>query len=93
MILVYYRRKDGTIRYEHKYPDDKGIDAAKEAAIRYNAEKAGEDTAYVVEYEDTGIEAYLYRKTVEKKHHDKEIVQDLISALSEAMDAARCLED
>lgn len=90
MILVYYRRNDGTIRYFHEYPAEMGLDAAKDAARRYNTE--GKDTAYVVEHENDSIEAYLYRKTMEKKTYDKETVQDLISALEEALDAAHCLE-
>lgn len=93
MVLVYYRRKDGTIRHYHQYPADKGLDAAQDAAKQYNILHGVEDTAYVVEYEDNSIEAYLYRKAVEKKIHDKETVRDLISALEEALDTARYLED
>lgn len=92
MILVYYRRKDGTIRHCHQYPAEKGLDAAQDAARCYNTQQAGEDTAYIAQYADDSIEAYLFRKTVEKKIHDRESVQDLISALYEALDAARSLE-
>lgn len=92
MILVYYRSKDGSIRLCHEYRDERGMDAAKEAARRYNTQQAREDTAYVLEYDDDSIEAYLFRKTLEKKKYDRETVQDLISALYEALDAAHYLE-
>lgn len=93
MILVYYRRKDGTIKNCHQYPAEKGLSLAQEAARSYNVEQAGEDTAYIVECEDSSLEAYLFRKTVEKKNYDREAVQDLISALEEALDTARYLEE
>ena len=91
MILVYYRREDGTIRYFHQYPADDGIEEAKKAANKYNNEKAGKDTAHIVEYDDNSFEAYLYRKTIEKKHFDEETMRDLISSLEEALDSARYL--
>lgn len=91
MILVYYRREDGTIRHFHQYPAENGVEAAKEAANKYNNEQAGKDTAYIVEYDDKSIEAYLYRKTIEKKKFDEETMRDLISTLEEALDSARYL--
>lgn len=92
MILVYYRRNDGTIRHFHRYPTEKGLEVAREAARQYNAEHFGEETAYIVQYADDSIEAFMFQKTLEKKKYDKEALEELISALGEALDAARYLE-
>lgn len=92
MILVYYRRKDGTIRHFHQYPAERGIDAANDSARHYNIAQAGVDTAYVVEFDDNSIEAFLYRKSIEKYKYSQGTVGDLVSLLNEALDTARSLE-
>lgn len=64
MILVYYRREDGTIWRCNEWPSNEGIPSAKNYVMRYSENTAGKDTAYVAEYEDSSIEAFLYREIV-----------------------------
>lgn len=92
MILVYYRRKDGSIRTFHQYTPDKPLDEVKELAATYNQQQAGEEVAHVVQYEDDSFEVHLFKSTMQRKARDKEIVQDLISSLRSALDAACDLE-
>lgn len=92
MILVYYRRKDGSIRTFHRCPDGKSLDEVKELAVIYNQEQAGEEIAHVVQYENDSFEAHLFHSAMKRKAWDKELVQDLISSLQSALDTARDLE-
>lgn len=92
MILVYYRRKDGSIRTFHKARDEKPLDEVTALAVTYNQEQAGEEVAHVVQYEDDSFEAHLFHSAMKRKAWDKELVQDLISSLQSALDAAYDLE-
>lgn len=92
MILVYYRRKDGTIRMFHKYSGDKSIDELRIVAACYNRDRDDEEVADVVEYADDSIEAHLFEASQQRKARDKEKVSDLIDSLRSALDAAYDLE-
>ena len=95
MILIYYRDKDGAI-FRHHAPPGEGLtlDQLQEMVQEYNKGKGKERdlTAYVVELEDDGLPAYLARKAAERKKFEKEIVQDAISSIEDALDSVRSLE-
>lgn len=92
MILIYYRRKDGSIRTFHKYNDGKSLDEINDIVVTYNQVHAGMEVAHAVEYADDSFEAHLFKAAMQRKAWDKESVQDLISSLRSALDAAYALE-
>lgn len=92
MILVYYRRQDGSIRTFHEYRAEKTLDEVRALAVTYNQEQDGKEEAHVVQYEEDSFEAHLFKASQQRKVWDKEMVQDLICSLQSALDAAYDLE-
>lgn len=93
MILVYYRRADGSVRTFHQARSDLELDEVKVRAATYNLEHDGIEEAHVVEYEDNSFEAHLFLASQQRKVWDKEKVSDLIDSLRSALDAAYDLEE
>lgn len=92
MILVYYTRANGEIRYAHKAPDKFTLKELEEKAANYNRREDGE-RAHVEEVADDGIVAYLYEAAHALKKYSREAIQDTIDTLEAAISALRDLED
>lgn len=93
MIIVYYRRPDGSIRNCHQYPAGKTLAEIQALADTYNEELIGVDMACIAEVENNSIEAYLFQKAFQKKTYDKQLLANLVNTLEEALDTARGLGD
>ena len=82
--------------YKHHAPPRKDLtlDQLQELVKEFNEGKGKEQniTAYVVELEDDSLPAYLARKAAERRKFDKEIVQEAISSIEDALDSVRSLE-
>lgn len=95
MMLVYYRNKDGAI-FRHHAPPGEGLtlDQLEKLVQEYNEGKGKQQgiTAYAVELEDDGLPAYLAQKAAERRKFNKEIVQEAISSIEDALDSVRSLE-
>ena len=94
MLLIYYRDKDGAICKHHAPPEALATpEKVREAAKAYNEGKGKEKgyTAYVLELEDDGLTAYLARKTYERRKFDKEVIEDAVSSIDDALEAVRGL--
>lgn len=82
MLIVFYRRNDGTIRYWHDVRN-----MTKEELLpkisEYN-EKNEKEQAYLAEYESKSFEAHLVRLLVRKQQLDLETLRDLSQTLCEA---------
>lgn len=95
MIIIYYRDAAGKIVRAHKAKEGQTMAGIAPLVVEYNA-KAKENCgrlATAAEVPDDSLEAYLLNVTNERKKWDREIVQDAIDALQQALYAVRCLED
>ena len=84
MIVIFYRRNDGTIRYFH----DAGKMTREQLQPKleeYNRSAKGE-TAYFVEYEPGSFEEHLYKAARARTKLDAQDLRDLRSTLEKAED-------
>ncbi len=96
MILFYYRGKDGAITQHHgltEHTEGLTLDQLKGLVQEYNEQNVEKGkTAYIEELADDSLTAYLAQKAAERKKLDKEVIQDAISSIEEALDSVRSLE-
>ena len=90
MILAYYKKKDGTIRYFHRV-DKVHPETLHERVLEYN--KANEmgtgETVHIVEYADDSFEAHLFRRATENMRLTLEALENLRCSIQDA-DSAIC---
>lgn len=82
MILAYYKKKDGTIRYFHRV-DKVAPETLREKVADYNKANTGE-TVHIVEYADDSFEAHLFRRATENIRLSIETLRDMRDAISHA---------
>lgn len=85
MILAYYKKKDGTIRYFHRV-DKVDPETLHEKVLDYN--KANEmgtgETVHIVEYADDSFEAHLFRRATENIRLSIDTLRDMHDAINHA---------
>lgn len=91
MYIVYYTDKEGKIVSHHKMANSMTPEELEEAVRLYNQNPKYEKTAHIFDAEDSGLTAYLFQKAEKRKQWDKQIVQDAIDSLEEALDFVRSL--
>lgn len=91
MIIIYYTDK-GKITHHQAAPKDLTLEELEDRAQDFNRERTDGKAAHITEAEDDGLMAYLFQKAAERKQWDKQIVQDAIDSLEEALDFVRSLK-
>lgn len=92
MIIIYYRDKTtGEIDQAHLPKEWQTMADLAPLITKYNSDDCRRVVA-AVEVADDSLEAYLFNQTKERKKWDKEIVQDAIEAIQDALDYVRSLE-
>ena len=83
MQIVYYIRKDGTIRGFHKIYKiaDEDIPRVME---KYNTENPNGETACVFYAQPGSIEEYLIKRATENIHLQIDVIRELHNALQDA---------
>lgn len=92
MYIIYYTDKEGKITNHHKAAEDRTPEELGEIVREFNRTNKKGTTAHIVDAEDGGFVAYLFEKEQKRKQWDKQIVQDAIDSLEEALDFVRSLK-
>jgi hypothetical protein len=93
VIIIYYRDKQtGKIKRVHENKPGHTMADLEPLISDYNR-NGNTDTAGAVEVADDSLEAFLFGTRSQRARIDHEAVQDLISALEDALYNARFLED
>ena len=92
MYIIYYTDKEGKITNHHKAAEDRTPEELGEMVREFNHTNKNGKTAHIVDAEDGGFVAYLFEKEQQRKQWDKQIVQDAIDSLEEAMPFVRSLQ-
>lgn len=91
MIIVYYTDENGKI-VNHYRDDHASLAEAKERAEEYSACNPLHLTVHVVEVEDDGLTAYLFKKEEALRiEYDKEITRDITSNLLKTLEELKAL--
>ena len=83
MLVAYYRRPDGSIRYFHSV-DNAKRDTIYESAETYNNDPRTPDKVHIVEYAPDSFEAHLFEVATKAKLFNIETLNDLLSDLADA---------
>ena len=83
MLVAYYRRPDGSIRYFHSV-DNAKRDTIHERAETYNNDPRTRDKVHIVEYAPDSFEAHLFEVATKAKLFSIETLNDLLSDLADA---------
>lgn len=91
MIIAYYRNKDGKIFSCNKVTDVPMDEIAKKAEA-FNERSRPDTTVTIVEVDDDSLEAYLLEKAEAKYKVLRNVKEDAVSALRDAIDCIEGLE-
>lgn len=83
MLVAYYRKPDGSIRYFHSV-DDARRDTIYESAETYNNDPRTRDKVTIVEYAPDSFEAHLFEAATKARSLSIETLRDLLSDLADA---------
>ena len=83
MLVAYYRRPDGSIRYFHSV-DTARRDTIYESAETYNSDPRMRDKVTIVEYAPDSFEAHLFEAAMKARSLSVETLRDLLSDLADA---------
>ena len=90
MIIVYYRnRETGAIERAHTWKEVPDINLA--SAIEEYNQKGGQ--VFAEDFPDDSLTVFLLERRKEMDKQRKDAIRDAMSALEEAMDCVRYLED
>ena len=91
MIIAYYRNKDGKI-YSCNKITDVPWDKIVEKAEAFNERSRPDTTVTIVDVADDSLEAYLLEKAEAKYKVLRNVKEDAVSALRDAIDCIEGLE-
>lgn len=78
MIVIYYRNEKGKIYLTHG-GNGMSIEDIRQKCDDFNSSPTnGDRQAFVEEYEEDSLTAYLFEKMNEKRRYDKEAIDDAI---------------
>lgn len=91
MLVIYYEDENDKITNCHSAPD-MDLGELREKIRIYNVNHPDKPQARLTEIIPDTLEWYLFHELRKKKEYDRERIQDLIDALSEAQSIAESLE-